>query len=183
METIKILGLDISTSVVGYTILNENNEILECNYLDLSKEKDYYKKVDSFKNLLISIKLMHEIDHIGIEDIMSKFSSGKSSAKTIITLARFNGTASYVARDMFGVDPEHINVLRARKLAIGYNPNKNSLADGEDVKEHIRKIFDKEYNINWPMMIRKPEKHAKQTYDMVDSIVIAKAKLKNLKQK
>ena len=37
-----ILGLDISTSITGYTLLNEDGELLECGHIDLRKEKNFF---------------------------------------------------------------------------------------------------------------------------------------------
>jgi hypothetical protein len=34
-----ILGLDVSTSVIGYTILDEGAKIIECEAWDLRKQK------------------------------------------------------------------------------------------------------------------------------------------------
>ena len=40
-----ILGLDISTSITGYTILDYSGKILACDHIDLRKEKDFFKNV------------------------------------------------------------------------------------------------------------------------------------------
>ena len=37
-----ILGLDISTSITGYTLLNEDGELLECGHIELRKEKNFF---------------------------------------------------------------------------------------------------------------------------------------------
>ena len=38
-----ILGLDISTSITGYTILNFEGKILACYHIDLRKEKNFFE--------------------------------------------------------------------------------------------------------------------------------------------
>jgi len=41
-----ILGLDISTSITGYTILDDNGDIFESGHIDLRKQKNFFDKSD-----------------------------------------------------------------------------------------------------------------------------------------
>ena len=59
-----ILGLDISTSITGYTILNFEGNILACNHIDLRKEKDFFKKVEIVNAELQNINSSYEIEKV-----------------------------------------------------------------------------------------------------------------------
>ena len=41
-----IAGLDISTSVVGIAILNDDSEVIDLTYCDLRKTRDFWEKID-----------------------------------------------------------------------------------------------------------------------------------------
>lgn len=171
------LGLDISTNCTGYTILNSNEDLIDYGFLDTSKEKDWFDKAQKFKFFLEEdIKNKEKdfgiINYIAIEEMLSKFAGGMSSSKTIISLARFNGLASYFCYDVFKIKPMHINVLRARTLADCKVPR------GIKSKEFILKKIKKMYpDIVFPKMKNK-DKLAKQSYDIADSVVICKALIK-----
>ena len=50
-----LLGLDISSSIIGYTILDENGQMLECECIRLEKFKDFFIKVKNVKNKLLEL--------------------------------------------------------------------------------------------------------------------------------
>ena len=50
-----------------------------------------------------------------IEENLQAFRPGLSSAKTLLTLARFNGIVGYLAQQEFFCEPIYINVNVARK--------------------------------------------------------------------
>ena len=41
-----IMGLDISTSITGVTVLNSNGGVVLCDVLDLRKNKNFFQKVE-----------------------------------------------------------------------------------------------------------------------------------------
>ena len=45
-----ILGLDISTSITGYTILDYNGNILACDHIDMRKVKNFFDKIQMVNN-------------------------------------------------------------------------------------------------------------------------------------
>ena len=38
-----ILGIDVSTSITGYTLLDEAGKIIECGHVDMRKEKNFFE--------------------------------------------------------------------------------------------------------------------------------------------
>lgn len=165
------VGFDISTNCTGYTVLDHSANLIDINYIDTSKGENWFDKAMMFKSALLKLNF-DQIGYIAIEEILSKFSTGRSSAKTIITLARFNALASYFCLEKFRINPTHINILRARSLADCKVPR------GEDSKKYTFNIIDSRYNISWPKKLRKDE-IADCAYDMADSCVIALAAIKN----
>lgn len=167
------LGLDINTNSTGYAVLDKEEKLVKYGYIDTSKEKDYFDKAAKFALQTADVFGELSFERIGVEDIIGKFASGKSSVKIIIALAQFNALASFQCFMLCKTKPEHINVNRARSLALGF-----SIPRGVNKKEFILKLVSEWYpEIEWPMMKRK-KALAKQAYDISDAIIVAKAVLR-----
>ena len=113
-------------------------------------------------------KYKNKITAIYIEQSLQSFRSGFSSAKTLSTLSRFNGSVSWLVFDKFGIKPEYLAATSARKLC-GIKVSR-----GEKAKQVVLKFlldnepsFVLEYTRNGNP---KPD-----SYDRADSMVIAKA--------
>jgi len=166
----KILGLDISTSITGATII-QNEKIIESLYWDTRNKKKFpslYEKADLIQQYLWQIKSKHDITEIYIEQSLQSFRSGFSSAKTLSTLARFNGIVSWNCYKAFDIKPEMIAASSARKLAgVG-------IKRGDNSKEKVLEfILD-----NYPQINIEYTKHGNPKpgmLDMCDSIIIALA--------
>ena len=164
-----VLGLDISTSITGYTLIDGDKIILNGAW-DTRKYKDFFEKVIHVKAGLEEIHKQYgkQIGAIYIEQSLQSFRSGFSSAKTLSTLSRFNGIISWLAFDQYKTKPEYLAATSARKLCGIKVPRGqkakqvvlNFLVDNEPA-------FVLEYTRNGNP---KPE-----CYDKADSIVIAKA--------
>ena len=85
-----ILGLDVSTSIIGVCIL-ENDKIVHTDYIDLRKIKNFFEKGHIVEETLKEIKENFKIEHIYIEQALMFFRRGGSTAKTMSILQRFNG--------------------------------------------------------------------------------------------
>lgn len=174
------LGLDISTSIIGFCILGENSSLQEVGSIDLTKEKSIFKKASIFRRKIEELKGKHKIKKVFVEENLQAFRPGLSSAKTIVTLARFNGMCSLVSSEVFTFDPEFINVNAARK-SVGFKKKKDKSANTkEQVLEHVSALEPK---IDWPTKVLKsgPRKGTvvlqNQCYDMADAYVIVKSQL------
>ena len=164
-----ILGLDVSTSITGYTIV-DNGKIILNGAWDTRKYKDFFKKVVHVRDGLEIIRKEYgtRITAVYIEQSLQSFRSGFSSAKTLSTLSRFNGIVSWLVFDQYKITPEYLAATSARKLCGIKVPRGqkakqvvlNFLVDNEPA-------FVLEYTRNGNP---KPE-----CYDKADSIVIAKA--------
>lgn len=111
----KVLGLDVSTAVTGYTILDDSMNIVCMGHIDFSKCKNLWEKADLAKTKLKELLALHSIDKVFVEESLLGFTSGASSATTIMTLSKFNALVSYFVREISGFDPEFIAANSARK--------------------------------------------------------------------
>ena len=171
-----IMGLDISTSITGVTVLNSNGGVVLCDVLDLRKNKNFFQKVEKAKVLLEEIKKNQAIEEIFIEQSLQSFRSGFSSAQTLSTLSRFNGTLSWICYELFNVVPEFVGASTARRLC-GIKVPK-----GRKAKEVVlEKILD--IDPNFVIEYTKYGNPKPGTYDKADSLVIAKAGYEICKEK
>ena len=112
-----ILGLDVSTSITGYTLIKDDKIILNGAW-DTRKYKDFFEKGVHVKSGLEDIYKQYgkQIGAVYIEQSLQSFRSGFSSAKTLSTLSRFNGIVSWIVFDQYKIKPEYIAATSARKL-------------------------------------------------------------------
>ena len=62
-----ILGLDVSTSIIGYTLLDEEANIIKCDAWDLRNKRyfpDLYSKASFVKERLEEIKAYFKIKYV-----------------------------------------------------------------------------------------------------------------------
>ena len=111
-----ILGLDISTSITGYTILDNDGNITVCDHIDLRKEKNFFQKCSAVEGRLAAIRNEYFIERIYVEQSLQSFRSGFSSAQTLSLLSKINGIVSWICYNLFGIEPEYIAATSARKL-------------------------------------------------------------------
>jgi Holliday junction resolvasome RuvABC endonuclease subunit len=166
-----ILGLDISTSITGVTVLNNDGEILHCEAIDTRNKNHYpslFHKAQKVEDYLLDIEYKYDIKHIYIEKSLQTFRSGFSSAKTLSTLASFNGIVSWICWGIWSIQPEYLSATSARK-SCGIKVPKGMKAK-KVVIEHLvanEPDFSIEYTKHG-----NPKPHE---FDRADSLVIAKA--------
>lgn len=174
-----VLGLDISTTYTGVTLLNDDGTIVELAHIEFKKCKTVWEKADHVATWLAEkVKTgrvgWDMITKIFIEDPAKKFSQGMSSASTIVTLARFNGLVSYIARNIFKTDPEYIAPGAARK-ACGLKMQQRKKCGLSHKQQTFDAIMASDLShVTWPLK-RRSTKIVDWAYDIVDSYVIAKA--------
>ena len=86
-----ILGLDISTSITGATII-QDDKIIESFIWDTRNKRKFptlYKKASLIQEDFLTIREKYDITDIYIEQSLQSFRSGFSSAKTLSTLSRW----------------------------------------------------------------------------------------------
>jgi len=166
-----ILGLDVSTSITGATLLDESGSVVLCEAWDTRNKnrfEDLFAKADHIRFELWKMGNYHNIEKVYIEQSLQSFRSGFSSAQTLSTLSRFNGIVSWICYKNLNIKPEYIAATSARKLC-GIKVPK-----GEKAKEVVLNfLLDKEPTFN--IEYTKHGNPKPGSYDQADSIVIAKA--------
>ena len=171
-----ILGLDISTSITGYTVLDDGGNILVCDHIDLRKEKNFFKKIEIVCDRLEALDDAHNIEQVYIEQSLQSFRSGFSSAQTLSLLSKINGIVSWLCYNFFYKEPKYLAATSARKLC-GIKIPKGQKAK----KVSLQFVVD-----NVPGFEVQYTRHGnpKAGYaDRSDSYVIAKAGWLNERQK
>ena len=174
-----ILGLDISTSITGYTVLMGNDKIAEIGHWDTKNKNhfpDLYSKAIHIKNKLSELEDSYPIDDIFIEPALNMFMMGKSSSHTIATLSKFNGIVSWLCYEEFGIKPEYIPAISARKKC-GI-----TIKRGTKAKEQVMAFLldnEPDFSIEYTRT-GKPKPYC---YDQADSLIIARAGLECLKER
>jgi hypothetical protein len=175
-----ICGLDISTSITGYTIMDLKGNLVELGHIDLKKIKGIWKKVDEMKEFICHLNKTYKITNVFIEEPLSKFSRGKSSSGTISLLMRFNGIISYLIHQEMDIDPIYYPPSRARKICeIKMLSKAAAKKQGEKWKPQKEQAFDQMnsrdpfIDYEWPK--KRTGRLKDYCYDQMDSYVIARA--------
>ena len=172
-----LLGLDVSTSITGYTVVDEGSSIVlngAWDFRNKNKFPNIFSKArkvqQEINNLNLSLPKGATIDKVYIEKSLQSFRSGFSSAKTLSTLSSFNGIVSWICYESYGIAPEYIAATSARKK-YGIKIPKGVRAKEVVIKYLID--FEPDFAIEYTRN-GNPKPYC---YDMADSIVIAKAGL------
>ena len=166
-----ILGLDVSTSITGITILEKDGTLVYNDSWDTRKYKSFFEKVKYVEEQVVHLsKLYGGFERVFIEESLQTFRSGFSSAKTLSTLARFNGVVSWLVYRILKTEPEYLAATSARKLCCIKVPR------GTKAKQVvIQHILDNVPEIQ--IEYTKQNNVKPHCYDKADSWVIAKAGL------
>lgn len=161
-----ILGLDISTSIMGVCVLKDN-KIVHTDYIDMRKIGSFFTKAQKVEDALKEIRKNYNIEHIFIEQALMFFRRGGSTAKTMSILQRFNGIVSWQCYQIFNMEPNYITPISARsKCGI-------KVARGKKAKEVVMQHFieSQEFEI----IYTRHGNVQKYCYDIADAIVVARA--------
>lgn len=176
----KILGLDISTKVIGWALFDlKTTKLLELTHfspkvkpLPENKMEVLLKKADAFKEHLESYKNVG-ITKIVIEEPLLN----SNNVYTVGVLLRFNTMILRICYETFGIVPVFISTYNARKYAFPDLVNENAkgrkvlfggLPKDIDKKhviwEHVKAVCD---NVEW--LYGRTGKLRKENYDMSDA--------------
>jgi len=166
-----ILGLDVSTSITGYAVLDYEGKIIRCGAWDMRNKnrfKDHFEKAVFIKDEICLMKAQLPIQNIHIEQPFTFFNSGGSSATTMASLQKFNGIVSWICYDIFNIIPQYLTAGEARK-ACGIR-----ILRGQKAKKVVIRWLLKEepdFKVEYTSQGNPKPKY----YDMADSLIIAKA--------
>ena len=172
-----ILGLDISSSRIGYCLINENEDLLLVDEIKLKSSQSLEERADIFKKEMECIKRSlqeQEVDYVFIEQPFMAFSGGKTTAVTMAKLQRFNGMCSYCVRLLFGFPATLIQANKARGL-VGLK-----IKRGEKTKLKVIEWVEAKYPENFIVEYTRHGNPKPGTDDKADSVVVANAGLKTI---
>jgi len=163
------LGLDISTSVTGYTLIDKDGKVLKCSNIKLKDENSLFDKAEAIRSILkYEIFDRYSVNQVFIESSLLSFAGGKSSASVIATLTKFNGIVSYIIEKEFQIKPNFIMATSARKQ-IGIKIIKGIKAKIQ-VMDHVL-----QNELWYKPEFKKTGKIKDYCFDEIDSWVICKA--------
>ena len=168
-----IIGLDISTTVTGIAVLKDG--ILVYSEAVKTHNRNKYPNTFSIAECVVDslkdIKNKYKVDHIFVEENLKSFSSGFSSAQTLIKLAKINVLISYLSYKTFDTMPQSIAPTTARKK-IGLKVPKGIKGD-ETKKLILNWVCEKDPTFVYDLT--KAGNPKPGTYDRADAYVIALA--------
>jgi hypothetical protein len=176
-----ILALDISTSCTGWCVFDEDG-FKGSGYIGLSKHKGMYEKAGEVKTELLCLTVQYPFTKVVVEENLQAFRPGLSSAKTLMTLAQFNGVVRWICHADLNAEVESINVNSARKIAGLKIDRKSKKKTKEQVWEWVKNQNNSDnLKIQWPYKTLKsgPNKGqvrlCNEAYDVADAYVIGKS--------
>ena len=176
----KVLGLDISTKTIGWSLFDiQSKELLELTHFSPIIKP---KTEDKIQELLLKVVSFEEklqnYRNLGITKvIIEEPLLNSNNIWTVGTLLRYNSMITKSIYDVLGIVPNYISTYNSRKYAWPELVQKNEkdkfvlfggLPKDADKKEIIwKKVSDKEPQIIWQLTRNNTLK--KECYDMADS--------------
>jgi Holliday junction resolvasome RuvABC endonuclease subunit len=167
----KVIGLDISSSVIGYGIIEfDENNINLVGYGHIKppgsdKGSLAYRGLEASKMVRDLLK-KESPDAVAVEMYANRFSAGRSSARTIIVLSFFNELMSLTSLDSVGIETNKYTVANIRSTISKYLKNKSISKD--QIFEVIKSTF--------PTFIPRTNKNGNigsESFDQADAIAVA----------
>lgn len=178
------LALDVSTSVIGICVFDENGNLISMDHVKYgsNKEQDLFEKADLFEKSVAHLKTLNindvpmPIQYVAIEEPLLRVQGKHSSAATIGLLNFFNGMISDRCFRLFGVKPTHYNVNHARATVFPQMPKSSETTAKQEVWKRVARM---EPQINWKYG-PKSRKLINENFDMVDAYVVGTCHIMNI---
>ena len=168
----RILGLDASSSTIGWSILDHDDatnttELIAYDYIKPPKKGNLLVRLHETRSLVNKVLNKYKPDIVAIEDIVS-FMQGGSTAKTILLLAAFNRMVGLACFDFLEHPPALFNVMSIRH---GIKLTKD-LPKKEDIPALVESLL----GITLEMSTSIKERN-----DVADSIAVALFAIKRIR--
>tara|TARA_B100000131_G_scaffold322708_1_gene377674 strand:+ start:197 stop:727 length:531 start_codon:yes stop_codon:yes gene_type:complete len=166
-----ILGLDISSSTIGWALLRvDERDIVLHSYGHIkppkSKDGSLSHRVNSAYSELKTLFSDIDPDCVAIEAYANKFTTGKSNSRTIIVLSVFNELSALASLRSIGIEPSRYSVISIRSELSKYFNTK--IKSKDDAFDFICKYFD-----NFELRHTRNGTIRKECYDEADAIAVA----------
>ena len=164
-----ILGIDISTAIVGFAVMTVDYKLVAYDKLKFKKDLTLEQRAEYFKNKVEHFDSYYCISEVFVEQPAMMFGRGKTTANTMAKLQRFNGMCCYAVYDLLKVHARLVHPNSARKkmnISIPRNVlNKKHFI----INEVVKKYPNFKYNLT---RFGNPQPG---TDDIADAIVVAHA--------
>lgn len=168
-----ILGLDISSATIGWSVL----EVVDDKYSlksfghikPISKKKsddNFCFRLNYAFDAITELVRKEKPDVVAIEDYAKKFSAGRSSANTILILSSFNEVCGLAVFRESKITPVRIPVTTLRKIV------KNEFNCNIDDKPDVLAFCQKTFN-NFLTQNNRAGNIKKEAFDEADSIIVS----------
>ena len=164
-----ILGLDISTSKIGYAIVDKDEKLILSKFLKFKSDVPLEQRAKAFEERMLNLMVKYDIRQIFVEQPFMAFSGGKTTALTMSKLQRFNGMCCYGLFCLYGFAPTLIQANKARGLC-GIK-----IKRGEKAKEKVIEWATQTYPDSFTYDLTRHGNPKPGTDDMADAVVVATA--------
>ena len=160
-----VLGLDISSTTIGWCILKVADKItfVKAGHIKPIKKGSMIERIVDTRFKIEQIIKDNKPDEIAIEELI-KFMP-KSTATTVVVLATFNMMTQLAAYDYLGKSPHLCNVMSIRHGL--------KLSKIFPKKEEMPELVAKHLNITFPYQYNKKGAIKVESYDTADGIAVA----------
>ena len=164
-----ILGLDISTSKVGYAVINDTSQLVEFGVWKYKTSESLEIRAHSLSESLRFLRGKYGITHVFVEEPFIAFSGGRTTAVTMSKLQRFNGMCCYGVFRVFG-DSATLVPSRQARANVGVKQKR-----GEDIKKKVIAKVQELYPQDFIVEMTRYGNPKPGTDDMADAIIVALA--------
>lgn len=162
-----ILGIDVSTSKIGYCVIDDQQNLVEVKFIKFKDGTLEERAMKFFNGEMQRLKKTYKITHVRIEEPFSMFSGGKTTAGTMSKLQRFNGMISILSYGCFEVLPTLVPSRTARsKCGI-------KIKRGENTKLKVIDWVSQKFPKSFVVELTRHGNPKPGTDDMADAVVVA----------
>lgn len=164
----KTLSLDISSTTIGWALMGNSEDkitVLEHGHIKPPKEGlSLANRALKSQPLIRDLIRKYNPDKISVEDYVTKFSKGRSTARTIVVLSVFNEAMTMVCIEETKVDPDRLAVISIRSLISKSFGLK--ITSKEECFEFIKEIP------SFTVKTNKKQNIKKETFDEADAVAV-----------
>jgi len=164
----KMIALDISSSTIGWSVFSFNKDkilLSRWGHIKPTKKGTLAQRAIDARIKVKKIFLEEVPDEVVVEDYASKFSSGRSTARTIIVLAVFNEAIKMLAHETLSISAYAYPVRTIRSVV-----SKNELKDISD-KDKVLNFCSNKFK-KYSIVMNRNNNVKKECYDECDSMAV-----------
>tara|TARA_A100001011_G_scaffold398284_1_gene502138 strand:+ start:1133 stop:1693 length:561 start_codon:yes stop_codon:yes gene_type:complete len=168
-----ILGLDVSSSVIGWALVSyDAGNVSLVKYGNVkpmkSSKGSLCARISDTFDIISELCKDIDPDAVAVESYASKFTPGRSTARTIIVLSVFNELVSMASFRSIDIEPKKYAVSTIRSCLSKVSQTK--IISKEETFDFILKTFE-----NFSTRLNRNGNIKKECYDEADAIAVCVA--------